>query len=99
MFSDKAIARSFQMGRTNTMYEITPGLAPYFKSIVFNAIGRSDVYMYSFDESLNELTQSSGMDLYVRFWNADSNQVQSRYFGSSFLGHTRHLDLLTYFRD
>ena len=39
------------------------------------------------------------MDLYVRFWNGDSDQVQSRYFGSSFLGHTRHLDLLTHFRD
>ena len=49
--------------------------------------------MYSFDESLNEVTQSS------EIWNADSNQVQSRYFGSSFRGHTRHLDLLTHFRD
>ena len=54
---------------------------------------------YSFDESLNEVTEPSEMGRYVRFWNADSNQVQSRYFGSIFLGHTRHLDLLTHFRD
>ena len=87
------------MGRTRTMCGITHGLAPYSKSILVDAIGRSDVCKCSFDESLNKVTQSSEMDLYVRFWNADSNQVQSRYFGSSFLGHTTHLDLLTHFRD
>ena len=78
MFPDSAVARGFQTGRTKTMYEITHGLASYFKTILVDAIGRSDVHMYSFDESLNEVTQSSEMDLYVKFWNADSNQVQSR---------------------
>ena len=39
------------------------------------------------------------MELYVRFWNADSHQVPSRHFGSSFLGHRRHLNLLAHFRD
>ena len=39
------------------------------------------------------------MGLYVRFWNADPNQVQSSYFDSSFFGHTRHLDLLTQLRN
>ena len=56
MFPDSAIARGFQMGRTKTVYEITHGLAPYFKSIHVDVIGRSDVYTYSFDESLNEVT-------------------------------------------
>ena len=51
------------MERTNTIYEITHGLAPYFKSIFVKAIGRSDVYTHSFDESLNEVTQSSEIDL------------------------------------
>ena len=92
MFSDSAIVRGFEMGRTKTMYEITHGLAPYFKLILADAIGRSDLYTHSFDESLNEVTQSSEMDLFVRYWNADSNQVQSRYFGSSFFGQTRPLD-------
>ena len=87
------------MGKTKTIYEITYGLAPYFKSILFDSIGRSDVYTYSFYESLNEVTQSSETDLHVTFWKADSNQVQSRHFGSSFLGHTRHLDLLIQLRD
>ena len=59
MFLGSAVARGFQMGRTKTMYEITHGLAPCFKSILNDAIGRSDVYTYLFDESLNEVTQSS----------------------------------------
>ena len=66
---------------------------------LIDAIGQSDVYMYSFDESLIEVTKSSEMDLCLKFWKADSNQVQSWYFMSSFLGRTRHLDLLAYFRD
>ena len=96
MFLGSAVARGFQMGRTKTMYEITHGLAPCFKSILNDAIGRSDVYTYLFDESLNEVTQSSEMDRHVRLWNADSSQVQFRYFSSSFLGHTGHLDLLNH---
>ena len=55
------------MGRTRTMCGITHGLAPYSKSILVDATGRSDVCKCSFDESLNEVTQSSEMDLYVRF--------------------------------
>ena len=65
MFPDSAIAQGFQMGRTTIMYERTHGLAPYFKSVLVDSIGRSDVYTYSFDESLNDVTKSS--DLYVRF--------------------------------
>ena len=87
------------MRRTKTMCKITHGLAPCFKSILVGAIGRSDVYTYLFDKSLNEVAKSSEMNLFVRFWNADSNQVQSRYLGSTFLGHTTHLDLLTHSRD
>ena len=44
------------MGRTKTMYGITHGLAPCFKSILVDPIGRSDVYTYSFEESLNGVT-------------------------------------------
>ena len=53
------------------MHKITHRLAPYFKSRLVDLIGRSDVYTYSFDESLNEIKESSEMDLYFRFWNAD----------------------------
>ena len=72
------------------MYKITHRLAPYLKSILVDSISRSDVYTYSFDESLNEMKESSEMELYFRFGMLT--------FSSRFLGHTRHLDLLTHFR-
>ena len=59
----------------------------------------SEIHVYSFDESLNEVTQTSEMDLYIRFWDVNRNCVNVRYFGSSFLGHTTHKDLLTHFND
>ena len=47
LLPDSAVARGFQKGKTKTMYEITHGPAPYFKSILFDAVDRSDVYTYS----------------------------------------------------
>ena len=42
IFPDSAIAWGFQMGRTKTMYEVTHGVAPSFKSMLVDAIGLSD---------------------------------------------------------
>ena len=88
MFSDSSTASEFRVARAKTMYEITHELAPYFKSILI----KSDVYVYSFNDSWNQRTQTSKMDLYVRYWDV-SSQVKARYFESSFLG----LSFLTHF--
>ena len=48
------------------------GFAPYFKSLLKASIDRSD-------ESLNEATQTSDMDLYVRFWDVSENKVSVCY--------------------
>ena len=32
--------------------------------------------MYSFDESLNEATQSCEIDLYVRYWDSCNNETK-----------------------
>ena len=55
--------------------------------------------MYSFDESLNDVTQTCEIDLYVHFWDAVSNRVETRYFDSSFLGHKTQQDLCILFID
>ena len=39
------------------------------------------------------------MDLYVRFWDVSENKVNVRYYGSSFLGHGTHQNLLSHFND
>ena len=63
------------------MYLINHGLAPCFKSLLKTSIDRSDIFSFSFDESLNEATQTSEMDFYVMFWDVSENKVNVRYYG------------------
>ena len=93
------LKRTLNMTRTKSMYVINHGLAPYFKSLLKASIDRSDIFSFSFDESLNEATQTSEMDLYVRFWDVNKNKFNVRYHGSSFLGHGAHQNLLSHFND
>ena len=99
MFPDSAIALQFQMACSKSMYKLNHGLAPHFKSLLLETLQMSEIHVYSIDESLNEVTQTSEMDLYIRFWDLNGNRVNVRYFGSSFLGHTTHKDVLTHFND
>ena len=48
---------------------------------------------------MNEATQTSEMELYVRFWDVSENKVNVHYYGSSFLGHGTHQNLLSHFND
>ena len=73
------------------------GLPPFFKSQLTDDLEKSDIHVFSFDESLNDVTQTSEMDLYVRYWDMNASQVKSRYYGSSFLGHATHKGLLKHF--
>ena len=57
----------------------------------------SDIHVHSFDESLNEVTQTCEMDLYVRYWDVACSQVKMRHFGSSFMGHATYTDILQHF--
>ena len=69
------------------MYDINHDIAPYFKSLLLSSINTSYIHVYSFNESLNEVTQTCEMDLYVRCGDVACSQVKMRYFGSSFMGH------------
>ena len=63
---------TLKITRTKSMYVTNHGFAPYLKSLLKASIDRSD-------ESLNEATQTSDMDLYVRFWDVSENKVSVRY--------------------
>ena len=97
MFPDSKIAGSFSLARTKSMYAINHGIYPYFKSLLLSSLSQSNIHVYSFDESLNNITQTCEMDLYVRYWDFACSQVKVRYFGSSFLGHGTSLDILGHF--
>ena len=43
--------------------------------------------------------QTCEMDLHLRYWDVNENLVWSRYYGSTFLGHATHMDLLNHFQD
>ena len=60
MFPDSKIARNFSMERV--MYAINHGIAPYFKSLLLSSINTSDIHGYSFDEILNEVTETCKKD-------------------------------------
>nr|XP_020447106.1 uncharacterized protein LOC109955353 [Monopterus albus] len=50
-----------------------------------------------FDETLNQTTKSKQLDLHVRYWLND--RVQSRFFGSQFMGHATAQGLLQHFKE
>ena len=54
---------------------------------------KSDLYVISFDESLNDVTQSCQMDVLIRYFDSIDRKVKMRYLDSSFLGHSTHHDL------
>ena len=85
MFQDSKIAAKLQLGRTKLMYVIVFGLAPYFKEELLKTIQDSNNFVLAFDESLNKVSQSQQMDIIVRFWNNEKNEVSSCYFQSVFL--------------
>ena len=99
MFPDSKIAQNFKLGKDKFAYVVNHGLAPYFKNLLLAEIKKSNIHVFSFDESLNDATQTCEMDVYIRYWNSDEMEVKTRYLGSSFFGHGRHNDLLNNFGD
>ena len=74
MFLHSKIAEAFSTGRTKSMYLINHGLAP-FLNLLLSELNKSDIFVFSFDESLNQVTQTCEMDVYVWFWNVTELKV------------------------
>ena len=73
----------FILAHTNFVYVINHGLAPFCKSMLNDSLQKSNIRVFCFDESLNEVEQSCEMDMCIRYWNYNSNTVNSRH---SFFG-------------
>ena len=87
----------FNLACTKSMYVINHSLAAFFQSVLNAASKSLNIHVFCFDESLNEVTQTCDMDMYIRYWNDNSNTINVRCYGSSFLGHETHQDLLHHF--
>ena len=97
MFPDSEITKKYQLGADKMRYSINSGIRPHFKQILMNNVQKSRFYILSFDESLNQSTQTSELDLLVRYFDITDRRVYTRYISSEFLGHARHMDLLRNF--
>ena len=95
-FPDSKVAEEFSMSTSKVSHIFNYGLAPYFKTILEDDITKSDWYIVSFDESLNDITQTCQMDLLVQYWDVN-DKVKVRYWASAFFGHPAVSDLLTHF--
>lgn len=99
MFPDSEVASAMKLQRTKIAYTVNFGLAPYFFRSLQDLCNKSEYLVIGFDESLNKVAQKGQMDVFVRFWDRLKNQVSTRYYGSSFLGHATASDLLSSFLD
>ena len=87
----------FTLGSDKLRYSCNHCLAPYFRSLLQEEVLKSEIYVMSFDESLNNINQKCQMDLIVRYWDEITQRVKVRYWETSYLGHSTHTDLLEHF--
>ena len=99
MFPDSKNAQSLTLGKDKFAYILNHGIFPYFRECLITSIKKSEIHVFSFDESLNEKTESCEMDVYIRYWDTAEKEVKVRYLGSSFFGHGTHQNLIKNFED
>ena len=66
MFSDSAIAKSFNLGRRKCSYFINFGIAPYLKELLLAKLKSSEFFVTFYDESINRVLQEEQMDVVLR---------------------------------
>ena len=92
MFPDSKIANLFSLGPDKLRYACNYGLAPYFHQLLTEKVKKSEIFLISFDESLNDSNKKCHMDSIIRFWDHPK-----QFWSSSYLGHSTHSDLLENF--
>ena len=98
MFPDSAIAAKFSCARTKCAYLCRFGIAPYFSELLLKSVKACSEFVLLFDESLNPVTQTKQMDVYIRMWDI-TGIVITRYFGSVFMGHADAAGMLQKLND
>ena len=86
MFPGSA-SNDFQCGSAKMSYLITHGVAPYFKELLLNDIRKSsNGYTLHSDKTTTSQTEKQ-MDVIVRYWLLEYNQIVVQYLDSLFFGH------------
>ena len=58
----------------------TYNLLSHLTSLLQSQLAKSDIMVFSFDESLNSIIQSCEMDVILRYWSDGDKKVKVRYF-------------------
>ena len=85
MFPDSKIANIFSLGRTKCGYYTNFGIAPYLKDLLISKVKAAPFYVANYDESLNRVFQEEQMDIHLRYFNEETQMVESRYLDSPFV--------------
>lgn len=86
-FSDSKIVESFSMSPSKVGYEVSHGLGPYFHDELISSVIRSDnFFSLSFDETTTDNGKKQ-LDIHIRFWNEDRDQIVSNFLHAFELGH------------
>lgn len=80
MFPDRKTAKSLQVGPEKLKHICNFGLAPFFKTFLAKKFKKSEYFVISYDEIMNEGTHNCQMDVLIRYFNEDDKQVKVRQF-------------------
>ena len=83
----------FHMSKDKVRYYIVYGLAPFFKSLLIEALNKSPYLTVMFDESLNDNIQTNQMDIQVRYW--DVSKAITQYMDSKFIARGNACNIST----
>ncbi len=95
MFKDSLVAKDFKCGERKAAYLSVFGIAEHFREVLKQSV--SGPFVLMFDESLNKKMQEKQMDIHVRFWDDQLQQVRTRYVNSEFMGHATAADMMKHF--
>lgn len=89
MFPDSDIAENFTCGENKISYIVTFGISPYLKDIMDSEMKNVKYFVLMYDESHNDSLEQKQLDVHVKYWDEEKNQVVTKYYDSQFMGHGR----------
>ena len=75
MFPDSKIAKEFVLGHQKLIYWSTYVITSYLKSSLKSEVDQSPIIAVSFDEGLNQFSQTCEIDV-VRYWDVNGKTVK-----------------------
>ena len=95
-FPNNVTAEQFALGRTKSTLFVNHGLSCswYFQELLTEHVNLCDCFMICFDESFCFVKQLYEMDIFIHYWNTQTQNLRVCYSGLEFLGHYTNHGLL-----